>query len=120
MPQSLETLMRLRGIEPLEVNFAAPWEARAFALAHALVEHNCFTWDEFRVRLTAEIAKVDAAAATGVPAPGYFECWLAALEASITAAALANKDEIDRGADRIAANPPMPTKAASTGPIKVA
>jgi nitrile hydratase accessory protein len=120
MPQSLEALMKARGIEPREINFAAPWEARAFALAHALAEQNCFTWDEFRDRLIAEIAKADAAIATGGNAPGYYECWLVALEASITARAIATAGEIDRHADRIAANPPMPTKAISTGPIKVA
>jgi nitrile hydratase accessory protein len=120
MPQSLETLMKSRGIEPREVTFSAPWEARAFALALALAERNCFVWDEFRDRLIAEIAKADTAAAAGRDAPGYYECWIAALEGTITAKAIAGAGEIDRHADRIAANPPMPTKAISTGPIKIA
>jgi nitrile hydratase accessory protein len=120
MPQSLEALMKSRKIAPREVNFAAPWEARAFALAHALVEHNCFTWDDFRDRLIAAIGKADAGAVASGAAPGYYECWLVALEGSITAKAIATVSEIDRHADRIAANPPMPTKAVSTGPIKIA
>ncbi len=120
MARPLEPLMKAGGIEPREVNFAAPWEARAFSLAHALVEHDCFTWDEFRDRLIAEIAKADTVAAAGGAAPGYYECWLVALEASITAKAIATVGEIDRHADRIAANPPMPTKAVAKGPITIA
>jgi nitrile hydratase accessory protein len=111
--------MKSPGIEPREVNFAAPWEARAFSLVHALVERNCFTWDDFRDRLIAEITKADPIVAAGGAAPGYYECWLLALEGLITAKAIATVGEIDRRADRIAANPPMPTKAVSTGPIKI-
>jgi nitrile hydratase accessory protein len=118
--QSLEALMRSRGIEPREVTFSAPWEARAFALALALAEQHRFDWEEFRGRLISEIAQADKTLATGGNAPSYFECWLTALEATITAKEIADASEIDQTADRIAANPPAPTAAIATGPIKIA
>jgi nitrile hydratase accessory protein len=120
MAQSLEDLMKARGLVPHEINFAEPWEARAFAIALALSESGRFAWEEFRQRLIAEIAQADAAAAAGAPRLDYYECWLRALEAVLGAKGIAAGAEIDRHADRIAANPPAPTKAVSTGPVKIA
>ncbi len=48
--------------------FAAPWEARAFALAVTLSGGERFAWDDFRDLLIAEIAAGDAAAAHAAPA----------------------------------------------------
>jgi len=120
MPRSLEELMAARGIAPREVNFAAPWEARAFALALALAERGAFEWEEFRQRLIAQIAAADAAAAAGRSTASYYECWLAALEIALKIGNLVNPAELDQRAERIAANPPAPTKASSAGPIKIA
>lgn len=108
-----------------EVVFAEPWEARAFALALTLSAGGQFSWDEFRDRLIAEIAKADAAAGAGpaaVKAAGghYYECWLAALEKLLREKALLSGVEIERRAAAIAASPPAPTKAKSRGPIKIA
>ena len=108
--------MAARGIAPREVNFAAPWEARAFALALALAERGAFEWEEFRQRLIAQIAAADA----GRSAASYYECWLAALEIALKIRNLVNPAELDQRAERIAANPPAPTKASSAGPIKIA
>lgn len=119
MTQSLEDMMRLRGLTPREINFAEPWEARAFAIAIALSESGRFAWEEFRQRLIAEIAQADSAAA-GAPRVDYYECWLRALEAVLGAKGIAETAEIDRHADRIHANPPAPTKAVTTGPVKIA
>lgn len=112
--------MAARGIRPREVNFAAPWEARAFALALALAERGAFEWDDFRQRLIAEIAEADAAAAAGRGAATYYECWLAALEIALKIRNLVNAAELDQRAAKIAANPPTPTKAGPAGPIKIA
>jgi nitrile hydratase accessory protein len=120
MTRSLDKMMKSCGIEPREITFAEPWQARAFALALALAERSEFAWDEFRQRLIDEIAKSDDALAAGRNTPGYYECWLAALEASITAKNLASFAEIERRANRIAADPPAPTKSSSAGPIKIA
>jgi nitrile hydratase accessory protein len=110
-----------------EAVFAEPWEARAFALALTLGQGGQFSWDEFRDRLIAEIAKADAATSRDGQAPvadsprgPYYECWLAALERLLREKALLNSDEIERRAAAIAASPPAPTKAKSRGPIRIA
>jgi nitrile hydratase accessory protein len=101
-------------------NFNEPWEARAFALAVALSQAGRFAWRELRERLVAEIAEADIANADGRPRPTYYECWLRALEAVLEARGIASTSEIERHANTIAANPPTPTKALSSGPVKVA
>lgn len=120
MPRSLAELMAARGLAPRDLTFAAPWEARAFALALAMAERGVFVWEEFRQRLIAAIAAADAALAAGRDAPSYYECWLAALEGSLATRELVKPAELDERAAQIAANPPTPTRALTTGPIKVA
>jgi nitrile hydratase accessory protein len=69
-----------------ELVFEAPWQARALAIAVALVERLDLPWDAFRRRLMDEIAKE--------PQRPYYESWGAALESMVidldlvTAAAL--------------------------------
>jgi nitrile hydratase accessory protein len=55
-----------------ELVFAAPWEGRALAMAIGVVNAFGLTWDEFRLRLIAEIS--------AHPERPYYESWLAALE----------------------------------------
>jgi nitrile hydratase accessory protein len=112
--------MAAHGIVSREINFATPWEARAFALALALAESGAFDWKDFQHRLIAEIAEADAVAAAGRDAPTYYECWLAALEALLKTRDFVNAAELDQRAEQIAANPPAPTKAGPAGPIKIA
>jgi nitrile hydratase accessory protein len=109
-----------------EAVFAEPWEARAFALALTLSASGQFSWDEFRDRLIAEIARADAEAtsdghAMAADSPrSYYECWLAALEQLLREKALLHADEIERRAGAIVASPPAPTRAQSRGPVKIA
>lgn len=70
-----------------EVVFAAPWEARAFALAVALVEKTELPWDTFRTCL------IDAIRSD--PDRPYFESWARALEALLIQRGLASVDELD-------------------------
>ena len=55
-----------------ELVFAAPWEGRALAMAIGVVKARDLAWDEFRLRLIAEIS--------ADPERPYYESWLAALE----------------------------------------
>ena len=119
MAQSLASLMRSRGLEPREVTFGEPWEARAFALALALAERDAFKWDEFRDRLITAIAESDQANAAGQPGSSYYQCWLDALEQAITARGIASLSEIDHRAEAIAAHPPARNKASTRGPVKI-
>ena len=61
--------MRPRGEAP---TFAAPWEARAFALAVALRDAGHLAWPAFAERLATRLAEE--------PEHPYYERWLAALE----------------------------------------
>ena len=109
-----------------EAVFAAPWEARAFALAVTLSGGEGFSWDDFRDLLIAEIAEGDASAAEhagrveAADASPYYERWLAALEKILCAKAMISVEEIERRAAAIAASPPAPTRAQGRGPIKIA
>jgi nitrile hydratase accessory protein len=115
MPLTLEDLLAARGTTPREATFAAPWEARAFALATTLADRGAFGWEAFRERLIAAIAQADARGEAS-----YYECWLAALESILEATTFVVKDELEQRAAQIAAHPPAPTKATSTGPLKIA
>lgn len=70
-----------------ELVFDAPWEARALAIAVALVERLQVPWDEFRHRLMQAIA--DA------PQRPYYESWAAALESLVLAQGIATSEALD-------------------------
>jgi len=80
-----------------EPAFHAPWEARIFALVVTLVEAGHFPWSEFQDRLATELVaaegsgraagETDAAGAEGINRY-YYDCWLAAAEATLSAAAI--------------------------------
>ena len=73
-----------------ELVFEAPWQARALAIAVALVERLGLPWDEFRHRLMAEIAKD--------PLRPYYESWGAALESMVIDLDLATAAALDAAA----------------------
>ncbi len=114
---SFERLMRAHAISPDEVTFAEPWQARIFAMVLAMAERGYVNWDDFRHRLIDEIAAADRNPGAGA---SYYESWLSALESLLSANSVATKPEIDSRADSIAANPATPTKASSSGPIRIA
>lgn len=70
-----------------ELVFAAPWEARAVAVAVALVERLGVPWDEFRQRLISAIAEH--------PDRPYYESWAVALERFVLAFDLASPTALD-------------------------
>ena len=70
-----------------ELVFAAPWEARVFALAVGLVRELNLSWDAFRERLIDEIASA--------PERPYYESWAAALESLVLSLGLATAGAID-------------------------
>jgi len=78
-----ETLPRDNG----ELVFDAPWEARALAVAVALVEKLDLPWDAFRQRLMRAIADD--------PDRPYYESWGVALESLVIELDLATHDALD-------------------------
>jgi nitrile hydratase accessory protein len=69
-----------------ELVFVAPWEARAVAMAVALVDRLGLPWDAFRLRLIDAIAEE--------PNRPYYESWAVALEALVVAEGLSTTSAI--------------------------
>jgi nitrile hydratase accessory protein len=81
--------------------FAEPWQARAFALAVLASKQGCFTWSEWSQALGRELRQAAPAEAPGgaparggAPAPGYFDCWLAALQSLLVIGGAVGQDEL--------------------------
>jgi len=73
-----------------ELVFEAPWEARALAIAVALVDKLGLPWDAFRDRLMSEIATD--------PQRPYYESWSAALESMVIDLKLTTPAALDKAA----------------------
>lgn len=70
-----------------ELMFEAPWQARALAIAVAVVERLGLPWDAFRHRLMASIAEN--------PHRPYYESWTNALESLVVAEHLTTVAALD-------------------------
>ena len=67
---------------PLEDNepvFAAPWQARTFALAIQCHEQGVFTWTEWADELSQQIAEFEKKSAI-ISGDDYYTLWQSALE----------------------------------------
>jgi nitrile hydratase accessory protein len=73
-----------------ELVFDAPWQARALAIAVAIVDKLGLPWDTFRQRLMDEIAKD--------PQRPYYESWGAALESMVVDLELTTPAALDAAA----------------------
>ena len=88
-----------------ELVFSAPWESRAFGLAHALVRAGQFSWDDFREQLIAELESWDAQSSPDEPFV-YYEHWLRALEKLSAQRGLCVAEELEPRIAEFAARPP--------------
>ncbi|MGY4649938.1 nitrile hydratase accessory protein [Mycobacterium sp. URHB0021] len=73
-----------------ELVFEAPWQARALAVAVALVEKLGLPWDVFRHRLIDAIAED--------PQRPYYESWGSALESMVVELELTTPSDLDAAA----------------------
>lgn len=73
-----------------ELQFAAPWEARAFGIAVALNEAGAYAWRDFSAGLAAETAAAEQAEAS----TSYYERWLATLAKLALAKGLIRPEEL--------------------------
>lgn len=95
--------------------FAAPWEARAFAMAVALHQRGLFTWTEWATTLSMQIGAAEADRDADREADGtYYEHWLSALEqivadkgASTCGELTSYRQALDNAADRTAHGQPI-------------
>ena len=63
-----------------EMVFHNEWERRAFAIAVSLAEQGAYDWSEFQQQLIAAVAEAEKDDPMN-PSRGYYESWLASLEA---------------------------------------
>lgn len=70
-----------------ELVFAAPWEARVFALTQQLAEVGAVSRTDWTNALSLEIA--------GGEDEDYYSCWLAALEGVLVEHSLLSRDELE-------------------------
>jgi nitrile hydratase accessory protein len=73
--------------------FAAPWQARAFAMVLALYQMGLFTWPEWAAALAGQI-KAAQAAGDGDTGETYYAHWLAALEGMLAAKNVATPEAL--------------------------
>ena len=80
-------------LEDDEPVFHEPWQAQVFALAVALVDSGCFSWDEWARTLGEEIS---LAAENGIAGDGsgYYQLWLRAVERLATSKELTHSAEL--------------------------
>ncbi len=72
------------------VVFAAPWEAKAFALVVHLHQRGSFAWSDWVQALASEIA-ADRARAAATP---YYLLWLSAAEQLVAARGLVTESQL--------------------------
>ena len=93
--------------------FAAPWQARIFALVAQLATDGHCAWDDFKALLSDEIR------ARGAPdGSDYYQRWLAAAERLAAAGGMASAEALGARKAHLARHPPHPT-AAPPGPVAV-
>jgi len=91
----LQTLLAaLPTAEDGEGRFAEPWQARAFGLVVQMNAAGHFSWAEWVEAFSREVAAAGAAAAAGLPAPGYHEQWLAAAEGLMLAKGITSSEQL--------------------------
>jgi nitrile hydratase accessory protein len=73
-------------LNPPEAPFDEPWQAQAFALTLALHARGAFAWSEWANALAEAIA--------ARPDAPYYEAWLTALEALVSAKGLSDGAEL--------------------------
>ncbi|MBC7942316.1 MAG: nitrile hydratase accessory protein [Chitinophagaceae bacterium] len=77
-----------------ELKFAAPWEARAFAIVVSLSQAGHFTWSEWVECFSREVA-LDAGVTSADGKPrSYYEQWLSAAESLLSAKGLMTAEQL--------------------------
>ena len=75
------------------VEFAEPWQARAFAIAVIASRQGCFTWSEWTHSLGRELQR-SADTDPKTAEANYFDCWLSALQSLLLAKGAVGQAEL--------------------------
>ena len=74
--------------------FAAPWEAKAFAIIVEMAQAGHFTWSDWVDCFSKEVAAATAIETAGGSAPGYYEQWLNAAETLLIDKGITSKAQL--------------------------
>jgi nitrile hydratase accessory protein len=77
-----------------DLKFAAPWEARAFAIVVSLSQAGHFTWSEWVECFSREVALDAGVEAAGDEPRSYYERWLSAAESLLSAKGLMTAEQL--------------------------
>jgi nitrile hydratase accessory protein len=77
-----------------DLKFAAPWEARAFAIVVSLSQAGHFTWSDWVECFSREVALDAGVEATGGKPRSYYEQWLSAAESLLSAKGLMTAEQL--------------------------
>jgi len=97
--------------------FAAPWEARAFALTVTLHKAGLFEWREWAEMLSQQIAVADQQPEDH--RHSYYESWLMALERMLMEKNLASPELLTKVAEETLHNWPHPDHAPRRTPVTI-
>jgi len=94
-----KTISEIRQKEELpedadNINFQAPWQARAFSIVLSLYEKDLFTWNEFQSRLIEQVQDEDHAQINNQLESVYYQQWISALENLLVEKGICNPEEI--------------------------
>ena len=77
-----------------DMNFAEPWEAKAFAIIVKLTQSGHFTWPEWVECFSQEVAAATSIEAAGGSAPTYYEQWLNAAETLLVDKQITTREQL--------------------------
>ena len=87
-----------------ELDFAEPWESRAFGMAVTSCAAGLFGWPQFKEALITRIARWEAAATDGSHW-NYYHHWLGALEDVLAGCGAVLRDDVTARAQVLAQRP---------------
>jgi nitrile hydratase accessory protein len=77
-----------------DLNFAEPWEAKAFAIIVKLTQAGHFSWPEWVEHFSREVAAATAVEAAGGSPPTYYEQWLNAAETLLVDKRITTREQL--------------------------
>lgn len=77
-----------------DMKFAAPWEAKAFAIIVKLAEGGHFSWSEWVECFSKEVAAATAVEASGGNPKTYYEQWLSAAETLLVDKGMTSREQL--------------------------
>lgn len=92
---TLAAILEGADVDADAATFDAPWQARAFAIAIALIEEGAYDWQAFQERFIERIEATDRETMQEDVEGVYYRQWLETLEDFLEATDLVTVEELD-------------------------